>query len=205
VGDFTNAAKLRSDAQTLDAHNQRTKDEIEGRRKVAEMQAVSQREVANIQAGATVKAAGMRGGADAEVFAAYVADIKSNNPTWSEEQVKVAAYQQIQKDYRGGEAKRDAAGADAEARRFANLTAGKDGASLRKARQERISIENTPIGKRTEAQKTDILRLMQVEVAELARLREAAKIVPDAPAPTPAPAAAPAATRPPLSSFDKKG
>jgi K+/H+ antiporter YhaU regulatory subunit KhtT len=208
VGLFDQAAKLRSEAEKLKGENDRNAATIAGQFAAIQEQGRNQLAAENVRGGFNIQgheidaasrlaAAGIQAGArgvadrrEAEVFAAYIADIKLNNSTWSDDKVMVAAYQQMQKDYRGGEAKQNAAGEEAEAKRYATLKAGKEGAFLRTAIREQKDIERIPVEKRTKEQVTELLRLKQNEVDAIARLREAAKRVPRAAAgSTDAPAA----------------
>jgi hypothetical protein len=124
VGDFTNAAKLLSEAQTLDANNQRTKDEIEGRLKAANVQNAGQLAAAHVRGGYDIQGQGIAaqsrktaaeiqaGGPsaekmDAKVFEDYIKDITAKNDKLppeqklSPEQIRVAAYRAFQLD-KGG-------------------------------------------------------------------------------------------------------
>ena len=218
VGDFTNAAKLRSDAQTLDAHNQRTKDEIEGRLKVATMQGITQKEVAGIQganaervasigAGASLGAARIHAGAPSaartqmQTLADYleaVTEEKKGQTDWTPAKIKVEASRRMQADAGGGSGRTDATLAAAAGRTYTALLRGN---KFQIGTLERdINDAKTPAMRDAKTK----------ELADLkaALLDEARRITYNEDAPPAAPAAAPNApaiggVRPPISSFQR--
>ena len=218
VGLFDQAAKLRSDAQTLDAHNQRTKDEIAGRLQVATMQGITQKEVAGIQgvtsrdvanigAGASLGAARIHAGAPSaartqmQTLADYLEAVteEKKGQGWTPAKLKVEASRRYEADARGGSGRTDATLAAATGRMYdALLARSKVGTN---ALQRDINEAKTPA-------------IRDAKIKELADLKagildEARRIVYNEDAPSAAPAAAapnaPAigGVRPPISSFQR--
>ena len=208
VGLFDQAAKLRSEAEKLQGENERNRADIAARLNVANVQAASQREVAGIQGanqqeaerirgGFNVQAAGMRGGAekrDAEVFEAYIKDITAKNDKLSPgqklspEQVRVAAYQQMQKDRGGGGDRLDATLAAAASRTYTALLKGN---KFEIGTLERdIKDAKTPAIKDEKTKELKDLKAGLLDEARRIAYNEDAPRAP-APAPAPAPAAAP--------------
>jgi len=205
LGLFDQAAKLRGEAQKLQGENARSKDEIAGREKVAgitgqfgleghKLDAASREKVANIQAGMPSDAKSKQA-----IYNSYVKAVKAEHPTWTSEKVEVEANRLMQADSGFALGRVAAAGDEAEAKRFQNYANGKEGINLRTYQRERRGIETIPPEKRTPQQVQQLENFIALEEQELASLREMAKKVPRAAAPS----AAPIPTAPPPGSVTR--